>query len=74
MTAFFDGFFSVFQCPVFMTDSIVPMDWDGDGYVVKPAGDLIDPPDIGSAWKKVGQYLQTSMSEYEHRPEQPGQH
>jgi hypothetical protein len=66
MTAFFDGFFSVFRVPFSVPDEPLSMDWDGDGFCVRPAGKVLMPSDIPLYWKKVGNYLRTSMTDYEH--------
>ena len=65
MFAFLDGFFSVFRCPFAVPGDVLSMDWEGDGYLVKPSGPLVEPPNIHTAWKKVGNYLRTAMTEYE---------
>jgi hypothetical protein len=70
MSAFLDGFFSVFRCPFSVPGEIVSMDWDGDWHIIKPSGEPVPPPDIGTAWKKVGNYLRTAMTEYEHNIQQ----
>ena len=70
MSAFLDGFFSVFRSPFSAPDEILSMDWDEDWYVVKPSGNLVEPPDICTAWTKVGNYLRTAMTEYEHHIQQ----
>ena len=70
MSAFLDGFFSVFRCPFAVPGDIVLMNWDGDWHIVKPSGDVVEPPDIRTSWEKVGKYLRTAMTEYEHRIQQ----
>ena len=70
MSAFLDGFFSVFRCPFSVPNDILSMDWDGDRYIIKPSGDLVEPSDIRTAWKKVGNYLRTAMTEYEYHIQQ----
>ena len=70
MSAFFDGFFSVFRSPFSVPDEILSMNGDGDWHIVEPSGTLVDPPDIRTAWEKVGNYLRTAMTEYEHHIQQ----
>jgi hypothetical protein len=70
MYSFFDGFFSIFRCPFSVPSDILSMDWDGDWHIVKPSGDIVDPPNIRTAWEKVGNYLRTAMTEYEHHIQQ----
>ena len=70
MTAFLDGFFSVFRSPFSVHGEILLMDWDEGGYVVQPAGEPVEPPSIRTSWKKVGDYLRNAMTEYEHHVQQ----
>ena len=70
MPTFFDGFFSVFRCPFSLPGEVLPLDWDGDGYVIEPCGTLVDPPNIRTAWEKVGSYLRNAMTEYEQHIQQ----
>jgi hypothetical protein len=70
MSAFLDGFFSIFRCPFFVPGVIMPLDWDEDLLVVKPSGDIEKPPDTRSVWAKVDDYLRTAMSEYERNIQQ----
>jgi hypothetical protein len=70
MPTFLDGFFSVFRCPFSFPGDIPPMDWDVDGYVIKPCGVLVEPPSVRTAWEKVGNALRNAMTEYEHHIQQ----
>jgi len=70
MTAFLDGFFSVFRAPFSVPDEILSMDWDEGWCVVQPAGDLVEPPTIHTSWKKVGDYLRNAMTQYEYHIQQ----
>ena len=78
MSAFLDGFFSVFRVPFCVPGEIPQMDWDGDSsidlskdwQIIKPAGDPVEPPSIAGSWKKVGNYLRNAMTEYEHNIQQ----
>jgi len=70
MHTFLDGFFSVFRVPFSSPGEILLMDWDEGWYVVQPAGDPVEPPSIRNSWKKVGNYLRTAMTEYEHHIQQ----
>ena len=70
MTAFLDGFFLVFRCPFSVPGEVLSMDWDGDWQAIQPAGDFVEPPSVRASWKKVGDYLRTAMTEYEHHIQQ----
>jgi len=70
MSAFSEGLLSVFRCPFSVPNDILSMDWDGNRYVVKPSGNLVEPPDIRTSWEKVGNYLRAAMTEYEHHIQQ----
>ena len=78
MSAFLDGFFSVFRVPFCAPSEIPQMDWgvdlsSKDWQVIKPAGDIIiEPPSVAASWKKVGNYLRNAMTEYEHNIQQQG--
>jgi hypothetical protein len=70
MSAFMDGFFSVFRCPFSVPGEILSMDWDVDYYVMQPPDGLVEPPNIRTSWEKVGNYLRNAISEYEHSIQQ----
>lgn len=70
MNAFLNGFFSVFLPPIIPPGDIPSLDLDGDGFIVKPAGELLAPPTLASTWQKVGKHLKTAMSDYEHHAKQ----
>ena len=72
MSAFVDGFFSVFRAPFCVPGEILSMDWDGDWQVIKPAGEIKPPPNLRTTWEKVGNYLRNAMTEYEHNIQQQG--
>ena len=74
MSAFLDGFFSVFRAPFCPPGEIPTMDWGVDlsnenWRVIKPAGEIKPPPNLRTTWEKVGKYLQYAMTEYERSTE-----
>jgi len=77
MSAFLDGFFSVFRAPFCVPGEMPQMDWgvdlsNKDWQIIKPAGEIKPPPNLRTTWKKVGNYLRHAMTEYEHNIQQQG--